>query len=123
MRSCPCSTDTRRRCARSAPEPLGSLVAATVRVLETVREVPQAAWNALVGDGSPFVEWDWLAALEDAGTVTNETGWRPQHLTLWEGERLVGACPLYVKAHSMGEFVFDQGWATAARRAGLPYYP
>src|SRR5206468_633801 len=38
-------------------------------------------------------------------------------------ERLVGACPLYVKGHSLGEFVFDQNWAAAAARAGITYYP
>ena len=97
--------------------------ALSVRILERVAEVPAAAWNALVGDGSPFLEWEWLATLEDAGSVRPETGWLPQHLTLWRGERLVGACPLYVKGHSMGEFVFDQGWAAAAERAGMAYYP
>ena len=95
----------------------------TVRVLETVRDVPREAWDALVGDESPFLEWDWLAALEEGGTVGRETGWLTQHLTLWDAERLVGACPLYVKAHSMGEFVFDQAWAAAAHRAGIAYYP
>lgn len=94
-----------------------------VRVLGAIREVSPDAWNALVGDESPFLEWDFLAALEDAKTVTRETGWLPQHLTLSDGDRLVGACPLYVKGHSMGEFVFDQGWATAARRAGIEYFP
>jgi len=93
-------------------------------VLDGVREVSAPAWDALVGvDGSPFLEWEWLACLEDAGTVRPETGWLPQHLTLWDGERLVGACPLYVKGHSMGEFVFDQGWASGAERAGIAYYP
>jgi predicted N-acyltransferase len=95
----------------------------TLRLLDTVTRVEPAAWNALVGDASPFLEWEWLSALEDAGTVRPETGWLPQHLTLWRGERLVGACPLYVKGHSMGEFVFDQGWARAAEGAGMAYYP
>ena len=95
----------------------------TVRVLERIGEVAPDAWNALVADGSPFVEWEWLASLEDAETVRPETGWMPQHLTLWENERLVAACPMYVKGHSMGEFVFDHGWASAAERAGLAYYP
>ena len=36
---------------------------------------------------------------------------------------LVAACPLYVKQHSEGEFVFDWGWADAAPRAGIAYYP
>jgi hypothetical protein len=94
-----------------------------LRQLESVREVPRAAWDALVGDGSPFLEWDWLVALEESGAATPATGWAPRPLTLWEGDRLVAACPLYVKGHSLGEFVFDQGWASAAMRAGLQYYP
>jgi uncharacterized protein len=94
-----------------------------LRVVGALREVPRAVWNELVGDGSPFLEWDWLGALEDAGCVTAETGWLPQHLTLWSGRTLVGACPMYVKGHSLGEFVFDQSWAAAAARAGLAYYP
>jgi len=94
-----------------------------LRVLGSMRDVPAAAWDALVGDGSPFLEWRWLATVEDAGAATRETGWLPQHLTLWDGDRLVGACPLYVKGHSLGEFVFDQSWAAAAARARIPYYP
>ena len=38
-------------------------------------------------------------------------------------KRLVAACPLYVKGNSEGEFVFDWGWADAAHRAGIEYYP
>ena len=74
----------------------------TVRVLESVREVSREAWDALVADESPFLEWEWLAALEDGRTVTRESGWLPQHVTLWRGDRLVGAAPLYLKSHSMG---------------------
>ena len=97
--------------------------APAVRVLEGLAGVAPAEWNALVGDASPFLEWEWLATLEEAGAVGARTGWLPQHLTAWQGERLIGACPLYVKGHSLGEFVFDQGWAAAAERAGIAYYP
>lgn len=98
-------------------------MATTVRVLESVREVAREDWDGLVADASPFLEWRWLAALEEGGTVGRTAGWLPQHLTLWEDDRLVGACPLYVKGHSMGEFVFDHTWASAAQRAGIAYYP
>jgi predicted N-acyltransferase len=94
-----------------------------VRIANGVREVPRAAWDALVGDGSPFLEWGFLSAVEDSGAADRETGWLPRHLLLDDDGRLVGACPLYVKAHSLGEFVFDQGWAQAAYRAGIEYYP
>ena len=29
--------------------------------------IDAAAWDALVGGGSPFLEWGWLASLEEAG--------------------------------------------------------
>lgn len=96
----------------------------TLRVLSSlVEEVRQEEWDGLVGEEAPFLEWAWLASLEEAGCVGDETGWRPQHLALFEAERLVAACPLYLKAHSEGEFVFDYAWAHGAERAGIPYYP
>lgn len=94
-----------------------------VAVLESVADVDAAVWNRLVGDGSPFLEWEWLAALENSGCAGPQTGWVPRHLTLWDGSDLVAAVPLYLKSHSLGEFVFDQGWAQAAEQAGLVYYP
>ncbi len=92
-------------------------------MLEGVAEIPAETWNALVSDGSPFLEWEWLASLEQAGCVSPEQGWQPRPLVVRDGDRIVGACPLYVKSHSEGEFVFDWGWADAAERAGIRYYP
>ncbi|MBM4383449.1 MAG: N-acetyltransferase [Deltaproteobacteria bacterium] len=92
-------------------------------LLDSVSEIPREEWNALVGDESPFVEWEWLASLEEAGCVGERTGWTPRPLVVREGGRLIAACPLYVKANSEGEFVFDWGWADAAQRSGITYYP
>jgi len=94
-----------------------------IALAEGVASLPRAEWNALVGGESPFLEWEWLASLEESGAVSAETGWLARPLVAREGGRLVAACPLYVKAHSEGEFVFDHAWADAARRAGLRYYP
>jgi len=96
-------------------------------VIELVRGmagVSREEWDALVGgEGSPFLEWDWLASLEESGCATPETGWAPHHLVVRNGGELVAAAPLYLKGHSAGEFVFDHAWADAAERAGLTYYP
>jgi predicted N-acyltransferase len=96
---------------------------AEIEMLGGVREVPAAEWNALVGDASPFLEWEWLASLEEAGCVGAKSGWAARPLVVREAGRLVAAVPLYVKTHSEGEFVFDWGWADAAERAGISYYP
>lgn len=93
-----------------------------LRVLAGMHEVTPAAWNRLAGN-QPFLSHAFLQALEISGCVSDETGWLPQHLTLWEGERLVAALPLYAKNHSYGEYVFDWAWADAYQRNGLAYYP
>jgi predicted N-acyltransferase len=94
-----------------------------VQLLDGVAQVPRDDWNALVREESPFLEWEWLASLEEAGCVGAGSGWQPKPLLLRDAGRLVAACPLYVKGNSEGEFVFDWGWADAAHRAGVEYYP
>jgi uncharacterized protein len=99
-----------------------------VRLLTSIRDVPERAWNALVppggtGAGVPFLEWAYLDALESSGTASPESGWHPRHLTLWRGNALVAAAPAYQKDHGQGEFVFDGTWAGAGERMGLRYYP
>ncbi len=90
---------------------------------EGVNRIARDEWNDLVGEESPFLEWDWLASLEDSGAVGDRSGWLPRPLLARDGGRLVAACPVYLKSHSEGEFVFDFSWAEAAARAGIRYYP
>jgi predicted N-acyltransferase len=94
-----------------------------LRVLPGVSAAPAEGWDALVGEGSPFLEHTFLATLEDAGCVGPGTGWTPCPLTAWRAGALVGAAPAYLKSHSYGEFVYDWQWAAFARRNGISYYP
>lgn len=97
-----------------------------VAAVEGIDHIAREEWNALLGaDDSPFVDWDWLFAMEHSRSAANDSGWAPCHLVIRHGKRrkIVAACPLYIKTHSMGEFVFDHGWADAASRAGIRYYP
>jgi predicted N-acyltransferase len=94
-----------------------------VRELQRIDAIAAAEWNALAGTDCPFLRHEFLAALEHSGCVGGNTGWTPAHLALLDGGRLVAAAPVYRKAHSWGEFVFDFGWAQAHQRHGLPYYP
>ncbi|MFM7142219.1 MAG: GNAT family N-acetyltransferase, partial [Alphaproteobacteria bacterium] len=97
----------------------------TLRLLTSLAsDVRAADWDALVGGESPFLEWGWLASLEESRCVGGRSGWSPQHLALFSADdRLVAACPMYLKTNSEGEFVFDWSWAEAAHRAGLDWYP
>jgi predicted N-acyltransferase len=94
-----------------------------IRLEDGVAQIPAGDWDALAGDESPFLEWAFLASLEDAGRLEPDSGWTPRPLVARRSGRLVAACPLYLKANSEGEFVFDWGWADAAYRAGIDYYP
>lgn len=94
-----------------------------IELIADIGEVEADAWDALVGDSDPFVEHRFLKALEDSGSVGAGTGWHPAHVTVWDGPALVAALPLYAKGHSYGEYIFDWGWASAAERAGIAYYP
>jgi predicted N-acyltransferase len=95
----------------------------TLRVVQKIAEVSRQRWDALIGGTTPFLKWDWLESLERSGCVNEKTGWLPHHIVLESGDDLIAACPMYLKLHSMGEFVFDYEWAEAAQHAGIRYYP
>jgi predicted N-acyltransferase len=95
-----------------------------LRVLESIDDASRAAWNALLRpNDAPVLRWEWIHAMEASGSAVADRGWEPRHFTLWRGDALVAAVPAYVKHHSMGEYVYDFGWANAARQLGVEYYP
>ncbi|MBM3345603.1 MAG: N-acetyltransferase [Betaproteobacteria bacterium] len=93
-----------------------------IRILESLGAVDAGAWNALAG-GNPFLRHEFLHALHETGCASERSGWLPQFITCWGAGQLTGAMPLYLKAHSYGEYVFDWAWADAYQRVGLRYYP
>jgi len=74
-------------------------------------------------EDAPFLSSAWLGALESTGCVSPERGWVPHHIAIKLGDETVAVAPAYLKLNSEGEFVFDHGWANAARRAGIEYFP
>lgn len=110
-----------------------------------ISEIPAEAWdNCLVSREdetlkSPFLEHAWLRCLEESGCASEETGWIPQHVSFRiKSDKAInidgavnnvgtqfmdGFVPLYIKNHSMGEFIFDNSWADAADRNDMEYYP
>jgi uncharacterized protein len=117
----------------------------TVHVAHSMNEIDAAQWDACANpdadtgpkpprDGdqpaneeerfNPFITHAFLKALETSKSVGSRTGWISAHVLVKDaGGRLAAAAPAYLKTHSMGEYVFDHGWADAYHRAGLPYYP
>jgi uncharacterized protein len=104
----------------------------SVRAVGSVADLDAAAWDALDHGPSPFLRHGFLRALEESGSTdvikktvfpTRRSGWAGIYLLAERAGRLVGAVAAFVKPHSYGEYIFDWGWASAAERAGLQYYP
>ncbi|MEI8169747.1 MAG: GNAT family N-acetyltransferase [Rhodoferax sp.] len=97
-----------------------------IRVLTAPHEVNAAQWNELLSwqpEATPFMRHEYLTALHTSGSATPSTGWSPHFIILELNGAMVGACALYRKTHSYGEYVFDQSWANAYAQHGLRYYP
>jgi predicted N-acyltransferase len=97
-----------------------------IRVHEEPAQIDASAWNALLGSQdapTPFLRHEYLGALHRSRSAVADTGWAPAWLTIEHRGVLLGACALYLKAHSYGEYVFDWAWADAYQRHGLAYYP
>ena len=116
-----------------------------VRVVETLRDVAAADWDAVAcpavacpavaeaahaesdsqeDHANPFISHAFLSALEQSDSAVARTGWSGAHVLIEDEQGRLEACaPCYLKPHSMGEYVFDHGWADAYERAGGSYYP
>ena len=95
-----------------------------IRIVRSLTAVDAGQWNALQLGGNPFLRHEFLLGLEQQRCVGGATGWAASHLLLEDAHgELQGAIPLYLKAHSWGEFVFDWSWAKAYAQANLEYYP
>lgn len=89
---------------------------------DNIASVDSIHWDRLAGDTNPFIQHDFLYALEQHDCLQS-WGWYPQHCLLYDNETLIGACPAYIKNNSYGEFVFDWAWADAYQQNNLDYYP
>src|SRR5689334_22744067 len=97
-----------------------------IRIFDDPGAIDADAWNALVDEqasATPFMRHEYLLALQRSASAVEATGWQAQFLAVFAADELIAACPLYLKEHSYGEYVFDWAWADAYQRHGLAYYP
>lgn len=98
------------------------------RIHRSPLEIDATAWNDLLtasDSPTPFMRHEYLAAMHTSGSAVPETGWAACYVALYaaQSNTLLAACPLYLKTHSYGEYVFDWAWARAYQEHGLAYYP
>ena len=95
-----------------------------IEIHKAIKDINKDEWNNLAGDEVfPFLEWEWLYALEESGSISKRTGWHPIHLCLYDDGVLSAAAPLYLRTGSGGEYIYDYFWADAAESMGISWYP
>eukprot|EP00878_Enallax_costatus_P021694 GHUV01022984.1.p1 GENE.GHUV01022984.1~~GHUV01022984.1.p1 ORF type:complete len:288 (+),score=39.49 GHUV01022984.1:121-984(+) len=114
--------------AAEAQQPEDATLQLHVQVITNMEQVSQREWDSLVSaqeEVNPFLKWSFLHILEASGSAVAEEGWGPQHLIVRNNatNELLGVCPLYLKGHSYGEYVFDSSWANYSHMMGKRYYP
>jgi uncharacterized protein len=102
-------------------------MAEIIRSLSSLKHIAAADWDAVANPVTqvfnPFLSHAFLSSVEDSSSATARTGWAASHLVLENEGKILGLVPCYLKSNSMGEYVFDHGWADAFTRAGGQYYP
>ncbi len=98
-----------------------------IQVQTSPAEVDPLAWDSLLAKqshASVFMRHAYLSALHASRSACADTGWEPRFVSLHdEHGQLAAATVMYIKDHSMGEYVFDWAWANAYQQHGIPYYP
>ena len=101
-----------------------------IQVFDDLDAIDAHVWDELLSRQdapTPFMRHAYLSAMQRSGSASPETGWTLRIMSLWQpgpaGKTLAAACPVYLKTHSRGEYVFDFAWADAYERHGLAYYP
>lgn len=101
-----------------------------LQLYSSISDIGQGSWNACLEPGAnPFLSYEFLHALEESKSACARTGWLPQHVLITaqgDSSEALAVCPMYLKGHSYGEYVFDSGWAQSYDYnvpTGPRYYP
>ncbi len=90
----------------------------------SIKDITKEDWDQCLINDNPFTQYEFLSALEKSKSACNKTGWQPYHYVEYDiNKKITAICPLYIKNHSFGEYIFDQAWANAYHKYGLNYYP
>lgn len=94
-----------------------------ISVYDSISSIDNEKYNAIADPENPFLEYEFLEAMEKSGSVGPRTTWIPRYITLTDRDKIIGAVTAYIKLDSYGEYIFDWEWARAFEGAGLRYYP
>lgn len=95
----------------------------SLAIYDSIRQIDKNQYNRIADRENPFLEYEFLEALEISGCVGKDTSWIPRHIVLYDRKKIIGALTFYIRFDSYGEFIFDWEWAQAFENAGLRYFP
>lgn len=81
-------------------------------------KISSEEWNALKPKSNPFLQYAFIQALTESGSIGGTTGWTPIY---FKDEK--GILFSFIKEHSYGEYIFDWEWARAYQSYNRQYYP
>jgi predicted N-acyltransferase len=82
-------------------------------------ELTKKLWDDNRPPQNPFLNFNFLNALIESGSLGPATGWTPNIIQNGDSGILFS----FIKNHSYGEYIFDWGWAEAYQKHGISYYP
>ena len=89
----------------------------------SLSNIKSSEWNECVGNDHPFLQYEFLYALEKVIVqILRQAGYH-FHYIEQEDDKISFIMSLYIKNHSFGEYIFDHSWADAYHRYGINYYP
>jgi len=94
-----------------------------INIHHSISSIDKKLYNDIVDSENPFLEFEFLEALEKSDCVGPHTAWNPRYVVLNDNDKIIGAITSYIKLDSYGEYIFDWEWARAFESSGLQYYP
>jgi len=93
-----------------------------LKILTRIEDIPRDDWNGLADSVSPILDWEYLYALEKSGSVSAARGYKPSHLAVYDGPRLIAAAPFYERDRAWVEFGDGGLIEFLTELTGLPFH-
>ncbi len=93
------------------------------KIFDSITKLNRDEYNHIQPPDNPFLEYEFLYALEESESIGLGTGWDPRYIVLFDEGKIIASLTFFIKTDSYGEYIFDWEWARAYYDAGLSYYP
>ena len=62
--------------------------------IDSLKKIKKEKWNACVDSDHPFIQYEFLFALEESESACSQTGWKPYHyIERNDDNDIIAICP------------------------------